>query len=260
MPENQNTDKDLTPVQLRYKKGELIIKEGDFGLSIYKVVKGRVDLFTDMNGKEVSLTTIGPGAVIGEMIFLNDINERRPASARAVDDSLLEVWHPDLLRIEYEQMPSMIKYLADQTLSRLQRTNKLVVQMTEKRRKELESKKGKEPWIEQRRRYYRKKVHLAFTCKSLNPNSKYTVTGEIFNISQGGAGLEVNLIENQAFPFGIGEEFVIQTILPNESNVEFPCRLASMKEGKSQDILILGVSFFDVSEHSAKNLGFFLMP
>ncbi len=259
MSDNKDITKDQTPVQLRYKKGELIFKEGDFGLSIYKVIKGSVDVYTEADGKEVSLTTIGPGTVIGEMVFLNDTVERRSASARAIDDTILEVWHPDLLKIEYERLPPIIKYLADQALNRLQRTNKLVVKLTDKKRKLEKTNKEGEP-RESRRRYYRKKVDISFTCRTLNPNSNFRVTGEIRNISLGGAGLEINLLENRVFPFRIGEEFLIYATLPNESNVSFPCRLMSMKEGKSRDILILGVSFFDISEHSAKNLGFFLMP
>lgn len=259
MTENQDINRDLTTVRLRYKRGELIIKEGDFGLSIYKVIKGRVDIFTEMDGKEVSLTTIGPGAVIGEMIFLSDIIERRSASARAIDDTLLEAWHPSLLKIEYDRMPPVIKYLADQTLNRLLRTNKLVVKMTEQKRKTDKIQKSGEP-RESRRRYYRKKVHLDCICRPFNPNSKIRLKGEIKDISLGGAGLEINIIGNPPFPFRVSEEFIMSTTLPNESNVEFACRLVSIKEGKSRDLLILGTSFFDVSEHSAKNLGFFLMP
>ncbi len=258
MLENQNNI-DLTPFQLRYKKGDLVIKEGDFGLSIYKVIKGRLDIFTEMEGKEISLTTIGPGAVIGEMIFLNENVERRAASARAIDETLLEVWHPNLLRIEYEQMPPIIKYLADQNINRLIRTNKLVAKLTDQKRKIEKIQKQGEP-RESRRRYYRKKVHLACSCGSLNPGSEFKVTGEIINISLGGAGLKIRLLEDQSFPFQFGEKFVLYTTLPNESNVNFPSRLISLKEGNSPGILILGVSFYDISEHSAKNLGFFLMP
>jgi c-di-GMP-binding flagellar brake protein YcgR len=86
------------------------------------------------------------------------------------------------------------------------------------------------------------------------------MSGYIKDISLGGAGLEIGLINKQVFPFRIGEEFILYTTLPNEKDVEFACRLVSIKEGKSQATLILGVSFFDVSEHSTKNLGFFLMP
>ncbi len=94
---------------LRYKKGEQIIKQGDYGISIYIILNGNVEVSRESEGGDVVLATLGPGDIIGEMIFLNKGVEVRSASARALQDSELEVWHPknlvvfhaaDLRRVE----------------------------------------------------------------------------------------------------------------------------------------------------------------
>ncbi len=259
MSKNQNAENGFPIVKLRYKKGDLIIKEGDYGLSIYKILKGSVAIFTEDNGKEVQLASLGPNSTIGEMLFLNENIERRSASARAMEDSLLEVWHPGLLKQEYEQMPPVIKYIADQTLKRLNGMNRLVVKLTDQQRKGAMVKKEEDSWIS-RRRYYRKKVNLPFTCSPLSSNVKMRLEGLIKDISLGGAGLEVKSLTTPVFPYGVGEEFLFKTMLPNEKNVEFECKLVSLKEGKAKETFIMGVSITEISEHSAKNLGFFLMP
>jgi hypothetical protein len=261
MNNNETKEEGLDIVRLKFKKGDLIIKEGDYGVSIYKILEGFVSIFTEADEAVVPLATIGSGAVIGETIFLNDSNmiERRSASARALEDTLVEVWHPKLLKLEYEQMPPVIKYLADQTLTHIGRMNKLVVKLTDQRVKKREHQKEVDPWAA-KRRYYRKRVNLPFICTPLYSSSKSTMKGLIKDISLGGAGLEIRPILSPVFPYRVGEEFLISTTLPNDRNIEFSCRLVSIKEGKTNDARILGISFIELSEHSAKNLGFFLMP
>jgi hypothetical protein len=261
MNSNETKDEDLAIVRLKFKKGDLIIKEGDYGVSIYKIIEGFVSIFTEADDAVVPLATIGPGAVIGETIFLNNntMMERRSASARALEDTLVEVWHPKLLKLEYEEMPPVIRYLADQTLTHIGRMNKLVVKLTDQKIKKREHQKEVDPWAA-KRRYYRKRVNLPFLCTPLYSSSKSTLKGMIKDISLGGAGLEIRPILSPVFPYRVGEEFLISTTLPNDRNIEFSCRLVSIKEGKTNDARILGISFIELSEHSAKNLGFFLMP
>jgi hypothetical protein len=261
MNSNETKDEDLAIVRLKFKKGDLIIKEGDYGVSIYKILEGFVSLFTEADDAVVPLATIGPGAVIGDTIFLNNntMMERRSASARALEDTLVEVWHPKLLKLEYEQMPPVIRYLADQTLTHIGRMNKLVVKLTDQKIKKREHQKEVDPWAA-KRRYYRKRINLPFLCTPLYSSSKSTLKGMIKDISLGGAGLEIRPILSPVFPYRVGEEFIISTTLPNDRNIEFTGRLVSIKEGKTHDSRILGVSFIELSEHSAKNLGFFLMP
>ena len=259
MSDNQNLQNDLSIVRLRFKKGDLVIKEGDYGLSIYKIIEGKISVYTEAGNTKIPLAMLGPGAVVGEMTFLNDGAEHRSASVRAAEDCLLETWHPRLLKMEYEQMPPVIKYLADQALKRLVRINKLVVMLTEQKTKRNQGKKSGEPF-NSKRRYFRKKVSLPFNCSPRYSGAKRKLGGTIKDISLGGAGLEVMPLNSPIFPYRVGEEFILNITLPKEKKAEITCKLVSIREGKSTGSLFLGVSFLEMSEHSSKNLGFFLMP
>jgi len=114
---------------LKYKKGEQIIKQGDYGISIYIILNGYVEVFRDSDGAEVVLGTLGPGDIFGEMIFLNKEVEVRSASARALQDSEIEVWHPEELAKKYEEIAPVLKTMINQVLKRLLRMHKLLDKM-----------------------------------------------------------------------------------------------------------------------------------
>ena len=122
-------------ITLKYRKGDLIIKEGDYGVSIYKIIKGKVSIYKESGDKEIALATLGPGEIFGEIAFLNRAGEIRSASGRAIENAVLEVWHPSMLSKEYKEMPPILKYVADQISARLIRMNKLVVQLTTQEQK-----------------------------------------------------------------------------------------------------------------------------
>ncbi len=258
MAKNSAKDDLLSVFKLRYKKGDLIIKQGDYGLSIYKIVEGEVNIFTETEDLEIPLATLGPGSVIGEMIFLNKKIERRSASARAMADSLLEVWHPKLLQIEYERMPPIIKYIANQALNRLIRMNNLVVKLTDEKNERIKNQQKKDPWAS-KRRYYRKMVKIDFNCRTPPPTAR-NISGKIKDISLGGAGLEVKPNTGQVFSYKPGDKLLVNTTLPNGKNIDFSAEIVSIKIGESEGALVIGVSFTDLTGSSAKDLGFFLMP
>ena len=58
-------------ITLRYRQGDLIIKEGDYGISIYRIIKGRVSILEESSGDEILLATLGPGELFGEIAILN---------------------------------------------------------------------------------------------------------------------------------------------------------------------------------------------
>jgi CRP-like cAMP-binding protein len=123
------------PIRLKYKAGDLIIKEGDYGISIYKIIEGKVRIFNESDDKEIALATLGCGEVVGEMTFLSRVTERRSASVKALEDTVLEVWDPARISREYEQMPPIIRHIADQALKRLIRMNRLIIKMHAKLQK-----------------------------------------------------------------------------------------------------------------------------
>ena len=120
----------------------MIVKEGDYGISIYKVLKGSVRIFKQSGADKVGLARLEPGEVFGEMTFFNFLLEPRSASVEAADEVELEVWHPAMLTDEYQNMSPMLRYILKQTLSRLLRMNRMVKDLTARKSNKQESVKG----------------------------------------------------------------------------------------------------------------------
>lgn len=128
-------EKKIPPiVYLSYAKGELIIKEGDYGISIYKILEGSVRIFRQEGQRKITLAELGRGEVFGEMTFFNFLLEPRSASVEAIDDVQVEVWHPAMLADEYKKIPPVLRYVVKHTLNRLLKLNKLVGDLAAERR------------------------------------------------------------------------------------------------------------------------------
>ena len=91
----------------KYSPGATLMKQGDTGVGLYVITKGRVHItqVTDPDRPEEDLGTAGPGEVLGEMALLDDLP--RSATVTAIDEVtalLLPVWefrtalrnHPDI--------------------------------------------------------------------------------------------------------------------------------------------------------------------
>lgn len=250
---------DVPPlVHLHYDKGELVMKEGDFGISIYKILSGQVSVFKRVGQKEVPLATLGRGEVFGEMIFLNRLLEARSASVRALQDVEVEVWHPSRLSMEYGQMPPILKYIINQTLSRLNRMNKVVSRLSTQKKEEKDQPAKLEPGASQRK-YYRKEFESPCYYRPLGAASKVRLQGRIRDLSLGGVGVEVSARNARSFPHEPGEEFFISTTLPNGQDLEMAARVRSSTTDQAAGQLLLGLEFTDLTADATKRLGFFLM-
>lgn len=246
-------------IHLRYRKGDLITKEGDYGISIYKIIEGKAVIFQESGDKEISLATLGPGDIIGEVTFLNRGKGTRSASARALEDSVLEVWHPSTLSEEYDQMPPMIKYIADQISSRLLRMNRLFVQLKTREQKKRKAIEKSDPLTSQRR-YYRKEVDLECHYRPVDSSSKVRLDGRIRDISLGGIGMEIMVKNTTSFSHMQGDSFVVNTVLPNNKSLELEVKIETVTKSESYGRLLLGMSITEISAGAKKLLGFFLMP
>jgi len=106
---------------LRYKPGDLIIKEGDFGTALYRILSGTVGIFKELHGQDVLLYELGTGDIFGEMIFIDGGNAPRSASAVAKDAVALEAWHYLALRNEHQAMSPIIRLMAVDMAKKLAR-------------------------------------------------------------------------------------------------------------------------------------------
>jgi len=247
---------------LKYKKGEQIIKQGDYGISIYIILNGYVEVFRESEGADVVLSTLGPGDIFGEMIFLNRGVEVRSASARALQDSELEVWHPDDLAKKYEEIAPVLKALINQVLRRLLRMQKLLDKLAAKEPGQRETKEEKKTSKESRRRYYRKNVDIECDYHPLHSGKdlRNPLKGRIKNLSMTGLRLEISSVNTSYTPHEVGKSFKLETVLPNGQPLKLTAKIVNVhkQEGKFR----LGMHFHDLPDYDGtrKTLWFFMLP
>ncbi len=106
-----------------FEDGETIFERGDPGTDLYIVEKGRVRIFTvDEEGRELTLNTLGPGEVFGELALLDE--RTRSASAAAIGPTvlrrlnrshLLSLIHasPELGASLYDLLVQRTRYMTD---------------------------------------------------------------------------------------------------------------------------------------------------
>ena len=81
-------------VEQSYQPGQYIMRQGDTGVGAFIIRSGKVEVLQERDGKEVSLATLGPGDVVGEMALLDEFP--RSATATAVEPTTalgIQRWH-----------------------------------------------------------------------------------------------------------------------------------------------------------------------
>lgn len=70
----------------KYKKGQIIITEGNKGDSMFVIKSGKVKIYkTSLDGREMILDIKGPGSFFGEVVLFNGLNY--PATVEAIENS-----------------------------------------------------------------------------------------------------------------------------------------------------------------------------
>lgn len=107
--------------QRSFKSGDIIMAQGEVGMSAYIIESGRVDItLKDSGGREQSIGTRGPGSMIGEMALID--KAPRTATVRAIEDCmLLEITHEDFSR-RLESVDPVIRMTTQVILTRYRDT------------------------------------------------------------------------------------------------------------------------------------------
>jgi len=97
----------------RYARDEVVIREDERGDVFCLVKQGRVKItMTSPEGKEIILSTLGPGEFFGEMALLDD--EPRSASVIATEKlEVLTIWRSDFIQLLSENFAFTRKLLAE---------------------------------------------------------------------------------------------------------------------------------------------------
>jgi CRP-like cAMP-binding protein len=73
-----------------HSPGEVVIKEGDSPTCVLLVLTGKMQVFVERQGRDLVLTDVGPGTILGELAVLCGIP--RAASVRTSERSAVLQW------------------------------------------------------------------------------------------------------------------------------------------------------------------------
>lgn len=104
-----------------YQDGEIIVRQGDVGNSMYVIQKGKVEVLSEVNGQAVPLAVLGENDFFGEMAIFDD--EVRTATVRACGQvRVLTVDKTTLLR-RIQEDPALAFRLLEHVCDRLRKVN-----------------------------------------------------------------------------------------------------------------------------------------
>jgi CRP/FNR family cyclic AMP-dependent transcriptional regulator len=107
-----------------FEAGELLMKQGDPAREGYVILIGRVGVFSESDGKRVSLRECGPGEIVGEMALIS--NEPRSASVEALEDTSTAVITGERLAEHLKNLPPYIGKMVSILADRLRESSEMV--------------------------------------------------------------------------------------------------------------------------------------
>jgi hypothetical protein len=164
----------------QFGPGDLIIKEHDAGESAYIIESGKVAVYKDNNGKQVHIAYLAAGATFGEMSMVDDLP--RSASVRAVEPTVVRVFHRDDLYAAMRDSPDVFSKFLKSIFTRLREANRVIASIEVHDGKAAATANLKDPGA---------KVD-SFTIEGLNPKAAGAIPANPFAI--------------KAFPFKIGRK------------------------------------------------------
>lgn len=246
--------------RLNYFKGDLIIKEGDYGISIYEIMSGKVEIFVESEGGETRLAVLEPGMILGKKAYIMGNTCPRSASARALEDCCLEAWHPAMVLNDYHQMPTVIKQIADRVLRFMVRMDKITLELSvsKEKNKNRSVEKPFDPSAD-RRKHYRKKVSIECIFQPASGSKDTRVIGRIRDISKGGLQMVVGKAMAKKHALVVGEELMITMDLPPHQQVSMTAKTLWLKTEEKTGTICIGMAFTHLNGETQQKLAFFLM-
>jgi CRP/FNR family cyclic AMP-dependent transcriptional regulator len=107
-------------VRHSYRKGRLLIEEGDDARTMHIVISGRLRVFSahPVNGREITYGECGPGEYVGEMSLDRGV---RSASVEALEDSVCAVVTRQTLEAFITERPAFVFELLSKVIGSARR-------------------------------------------------------------------------------------------------------------------------------------------
>ena len=137
-----NNQKKSPPNQiLKYSPGQLIFKEGDYGASVYRVAKGKVRIFKELQWGKAIINELGEDEIFGEIALIDGGIAPRSNSAEAIGEVVLEIRHTLSIQEDFQAASPIVRILAERLLKKLARTNLIYERLFTQQQEQ----KGNEP-------------------------------------------------------------------------------------------------------------------
>jgi CRP-like cAMP-binding protein len=105
---------------IQYKRGDMIIKEGDIGTNAFIINNGYVEIKKYISeSQEVTITKLGAGEIFGEMSLFDD--HKRSASVYALTDVELKVIDKSIFDEALKRTPPLIRIILNVQSQRLKK-------------------------------------------------------------------------------------------------------------------------------------------
>jgi CRP/FNR family transcriptional regulator, cyclic AMP receptor protein len=105
--------------------GQLLFREGDPADSVFRLLRGAVDIFRELDGEAILLGTVGAGQFIGEMGVVE--NRPRSATARAASEVEVEILTPTEFFDQIASSPPAARELIQRLSQRLREADDRIV-------------------------------------------------------------------------------------------------------------------------------------
>lgn len=112
-----------------YRKGELILLQGDSGDEIYFILSGSVHIFSFELNKKMTYVTLGAGEFFGEMALIHP-QQVRSASAEAATGTRLALLKRNCFEQFIAHSPRLVLLMLDDIMERLRQANRHIYDLT----------------------------------------------------------------------------------------------------------------------------------
>ena len=117
--------KGLAVTSTNFAEGQILFREGDPADNVFRVIRGTVDIFRELNGEPILLGTVDAGQFIGEMGVVE--NRPRSATARAASEVEVEILSPTEFFDQIANSPRAARELIQRLSHRLREADDRIV-------------------------------------------------------------------------------------------------------------------------------------
>ena len=111
----------------RYKAGEVIVQENDFGETAYIIGEGRVEVSKELGGQSVHLAYLGAGETFGEMSMIDE--KPRSATVTAITETVVSEIRRDDFFNSFQTDPKVALTLLKVLFERLREADAMILQL-----------------------------------------------------------------------------------------------------------------------------------